>query len=362
MSTSLAVSQRHLALPDSCLFAPTELSISEACSQNDFIRIVRAVARLDQANDLWKADAALHSIRHWGKEEGLAITAEASGLSKFFLYKASFVAAAFPPEHRYQTYKFSHYRTMLPFPRAWAYKFLAENADKNLSAKGLRALAVKEFGSEPHKNKQPKKQSVSIRRELFDRLRPYSDSRKVHALIEHILEEWLLKNPVPPEKKPKAEKIIEPLDMASQLARFKKSHPEYGNDSVGTSRTAGNEPDATQPRPSYAERREQQIVNGAQPIPAKPMKKRPALKLQWLECRPAEYIDSENGPEIVRPGNMLTNFRREKPDRFFTEDAARQAEEKHFQECGFHELVIRCEPCKCWHVKHVYSNEVKRAQ
>jgi hypothetical protein len=223
---ALTVQQRHLSLPSQCLFAPTELSIPASISKSEFSRLGRALSQIDQADALWRCDYALAGIQQFGKEQGLALAAEATKLTEFNLYKCSFVARKFPPHKRFPSLLFSHYRDLLPFPDEFLDKWLPENADKKCSPRSLRALAVAAFGREPHTGKpKPKKRAISIRAELFARIQQHSPTQQVHQLVEEILESWL---------------------TAAQGA---------GKTALPDSPSSGNEADDSIPRPSYAERR-----------------------------------------------------------------------------------------------------------
>ena len=81
---------------------------------------------------------------------------------------------------------------MLPFPDDFLDGFLARHADTKCSPRNLRALAVAEFGSDPHtKRDEPEKRNVSIRAELWVRIQQYSPTQQIHQLVEVILEDWL---------------------------------------------------------------------------------------------------------------------------------------------------------------------------
>lgn len=370
MSTALALSERHLSLPESCLFSPTELSIPSGISKEDFSRLGRALAAIDQADGLWKADYALAAIEHFEKEEGLPIASAATGLSEFFLYKASFVAKKFPPRKRFSTFTFSHYRALLPFPDEFLDRFLPTICDQKLSAKSLRALAVAAFGKEPVDAKQPTKHSVSIREITWNALKQVAPSRKVADLIEHILLEWLARpqderraainaTARGREQKRKKEKIKEPADVQYQLKKFQKEHPEavaqFSDEPVGSRENDGNKPDAAQPRPNYAERREQQIAEGAQSIPKK--YHTPAtIKLQWTECSGNSFLDTEEGAALLKKSQTI-------PTRFRSEADAIAAEQENFERCGYHEKVVHCSSCstkvrhQIWHVAHIFSGD-----
>ena len=394
MSSALTVSPRSLDLPLGALFSPTEMQIGPSTSQAEYQKLGAGLRKLDNASELWTADFSLFGLRTWGKEQGLQLAHDATGLSKFFLYKTSFVAARFAPEHRLPGYKYSAYRELMPFPPEWAYEFLARHAGEKLSSKSLRALAVKEFGSEPYKAKQPKKRNVSIRCELYARLAQHSPSQKVASFIEQILGDWIRHREGPP------------LTDAEKQQRYRERHPGCGwsaerwrayraehkpaattyHDNLNVSRPepvvdeepsiddieaairARNSrrnvdpaPDATQtqpqapivpetPKPDYAARRQQQIAAGAKKIEPKPERKF-KLRLQWTECRPGKsYLDSEKGPAQFRGKGS------EYPHKFFSEADAIAAEQRCFEERGYRELVVRCEECKCWHVRHRYSS------
>ena len=347
MDTSLVVAQqRHLSLPDSCLFRPSELHIFPDCSVEDFERIVKAVVMLDQAEDLWVADASLHAFKTW-KKEGLAIAAKAFGLSVPHLYKSALVARDFPPEHRWLGYAFSHYRVMQAFPRDWSYAFLERHAGEKHGMNSLRALAEREFGGNPAKARQPKKRSVLIRAELYARLRPHADNRKVHFLIERILEDWLRVQPDVPI----------PVIIESAAARYKREVFERRAEKhkLQEEKAAA----VLAKRATYAERRKQQIADGAKQIPAKE-KKASKIRIAWTGCAGEQLIDSENGP-VHYKGPCGS-----KPTKFYSEADALAAEAEHFEARGYHEQVKQCDVCsggnarkECWHVYHIYRTELE---
>jgi hypothetical protein len=105
------------------------------------------------------------------------------------------------------------------------------------------------------------------------------------------------------------------------------------------------------PRPSYEDRRKQQIANGAQPISKRVGKRMRRVKphepcLQWVPCTKSS---SENGvvPRLAKS---------QKADCFPTLEDAQAAEEKYFQEKGYHNEIAYCVvPCGAYHAKHRYS-------
>ena len=364
MSTSaLTVQQRHLALPEACLFAPSQLSIPRSISKEDFLVVAAKLKTVANAEDFWLADAA-HFAKKW--DDGLQLMAETVGRTKYHLVRVAQVAERFVAARRF-SYTVAHLRWLMPFPDEFLDRFLPSAANLNLSVKALRARAENEFGENPYKPKKPKKRNVPLRADLWARLSEHAPT-KVSALIDFILEDWL-----------RREHGGQPLTDAQKQDRYRerkrwreqqgkpaattyhddKQHPEASKVPVGARPEAGKDKQSTsaQPptpvvpeaKPDYAARRQQQIAAGAKKIEPKPERKF-KLRLQWTECRPGKsYLDSENGPTQFRGKGS------EHPHKFFSEADAIAAEQRHFEECGYHELVVRCEECHCWHVRHRYS-------
>jgi hypothetical protein len=213
----------------------------------------------------------------------------------------------------------------LPFPREWGYEFIKRHAAEHIPSSSFRALAEKEFGGDPYKNRQPRKRSVLIREDLYALLRPHSPNRKVHILIERVLSEWV---------------------------RIQPDVPVHTKTAVQSS----TDEDVQTQRPTYAGRRKKQIAAGAKPIPAKEgrPKSKPSIKVSWTECAGESFIDTQNGAACYR-GKCGS-----KPTKFQSEADAIAAEQKHFEDRGYHERVGRCEVCKCWHVYHIFCSEVAK--
>jgi hypothetical protein len=325
MSEALAViTERHLDLPQSALFCPEELVINPSTTPEEYKKLGSGLSKLGKAQDLWVADYSLFGIRTYGKVEGLKLAVQATGFTKHHLYKIHFVAARFTTKHRYTGYKFQHYRQMMPFPSEFAYGFLERNQGKNISSNSLRALAEKECSLS--KARQPRKTSLNIRAELYARLRPHSNNRKVYILVERILEDWLRTQPDVPT--PVTPRIDTPVHTDNDV----------------------------QPRPTYAERRKKQIADGAKPIMAKE-KKLTKIKLAWTACSGEQLIDSESGPVQYK------GPRGSKPTKFHSEVDAIAAEQKNFEEKGYREEVKKCPVCSggnakkpVWHIYHVYRS------
>jgi len=350
---SLTVSdRRHLALPDGCLFSPTELQINPSLSQNEFSRLGKALASVDQASDLWSCDFALAGQKRWG-DEGLRLAAAATRLSVGYLKVSARIAERFDPARRFPNLTREHYRGLCCFPVNFTDSWLPTVVEKGFGARTLRALAVEAYGSDPKAGySKNRKRAILLPETLYARLKECAPIPKTSVFIEQILTDFV-SNATTEQKerittalstrdadnvrqrrgvkvkkkkvvpKPK-EVIIEPADVRFQLAKFHKT---------------------------YGERREEQIENGAKPIPMKSRPSRKAanrLKVMWTECRPAAFVDTENGPVQIQSENRG-------PARFASEEKARLAEEKNSVECGYHESIVFCKVCNAYHVAHQYA-------
>jgi hypothetical protein len=333
---ALTISQpRHLELPEACLVTPSQLSIPQSISKEDFLAVAAKLKALGQAEDFWLADAA-HFAKKWN--DGLQLMAETVGRTKYHLVRVAQVAERFTPAKRF-SYTVAHLRVLMPFPDEFLDHFLPSAANFNLSVKALRIRAEEEYGYNPYKPKNPKKRSVPFRADLWARLQAHAPKR-VSALIERICEDW--------------------LEQRSEAPTAPVGDTEAGGNDIPSTSDQPETSAATDiPKAAYEDRRKQQIADGAQQIPAKPSKKY-SLRVQWTECRGESFTDTENGPVQFRAGYN------DRPTKFFSEENASEAEQCHAAECGYHELVVHCPSCslrascskravKVYHVAHRYS-------
>ncbi len=310
------------------------MHIPTGCTRAQFIHIVKESLREDAASSMHVADCALFAINAWGREAGLDVTVEATGYKRTTLLAASTVAVSFLPEKRY-TYSFQHLKQMLPFPVDFRDAFLVRHAGENLAVHNLRALAVEEYGSEPCERRKKPTKSISIDegiyRVAFIRLK----RKRLCVLVENLLRNWL------------------------------KSHPEETAVTPDTKNPAPTPApvnvDAVTPRPTYAERRQAQLDAGAPRITEKKkrVRKPAALKLCWVACRPASFIDGENGAAPYRASQVSS------ATRFDSLQDAEAAEQKFFARRGYHQKVALCPTCSggnarrsVWHVYHIYPGQM----
>jgi hypothetical protein len=343
--------RRHLALPDSCLFAPTELQIGPALSQNEFSRIGKALSAVDQASDLWACDYALAGQHRWG-DEGLKLAATATRLSVGYLKVSARIAQRFDPARRYANMTREHYRGLCCFPSEFTDNWLPTVAEKGFGARTLRALACEAFGSDPKAGySKSKRRQVALPETLYARLKESSPITKTAVFIEQILFDFV--NTSTPEQKAriaaalstrdadkvrtrrkagkpkveKPEKIKEPADIRFQLQKFEKQKR------------------AENPRPTYEERREQQLADGASPIPVKERVSK--VKIVFTACPGPTYIENSEGK--MHP---LTKGR---ATRFFSLEMADAAAREYGEDRGYACEAFLCEKCSAaspiWHVR-----------
>jgi hypothetical protein len=302
METTLAVDRRHLSLPESCLFAPTELVIGSSLSQNEFSRLGTALASVDQASDLWACDYALAGRKRWG-DEGLKLASTATRLSVGYLKISARIAERFDPARRYANMTREHYRGLCCFPVEFTDSWLPTVCDKGFGAKTLRALAVEAYGSDPKAGySKNKKRSIALPETLYARLKECSPIPKAAVFIEEVLTDWA--NNATPEQRArvaaalstreadkvrrrrkekkkveKPDKIEEPADVRFQLQKFEQE---------------------TEQRPSCEERREAQLSERASPIPVKQRGRfKSRVNIVFTECPGLAYVEDSKGMHLL---------------------------------------------------------------
>jgi len=335
------------------MFSPTELQIGASTSQDEFVRIGKAIAAIADADQLWACDFALHGMRQWGQDDGLTLASSATGLSKFFLKRCARIAERFTPERRYPNLNRNHYRILLPFKQEDIDAWLPAVADqKRLSAKSLRALAVEQFG-EPVTAKQPSKHAVQIRETTWTRLTQHAPSRKAVILIELILNEWLSKPPDQmaiilaseelrrEQKRERSQKrrgrprkagsgVKEPeekgtADVRYQLEEYLKQHPEWrGEVAIGDTEAKGKSKASVSAQPN-AGRLGKTDIN-----------------IVWTVCQ---------GP---------TTHRSVRGDSFHDRESAETAAASYKAERGWTPFISFCEQCSAFHLYR--DPQKKRAQ
>lgn len=351
MDTSLTVAdRRHLALPEYCLFAPTELQINPSLSQNEFSRLGKTLSSVDQASDLWACDYALAGQKRWG-EEGLKLAAASTRLSVGYLKVSARIAIRFDPARRFPNLTREHYRGICCFPVNFTDEWLPTVVEKGFGARTLRALACEAYGSDPKAGySKNKKHLILLPETLYARLKECSPNPKTSVFIEQVLADYVANATEAQKERIAAALATRDADKVRQR-RGVKAKKEKVTPEPKIVELADVRFQLEKFRKTYGERREEQIAGGAEPIPVKSRSSKGRLRIQWSACRPAAFVDTATGP---------VQFQSDKrgPARFKTEEAARQAEEKNAVECGYHESVIFCKVCNAWHVAHRYAASV----
>jgi hypothetical protein len=199
MSTSaLVVQQRHIALPECCLFRPSELQIEDTCTTEEFMQIGQALSAIDVADGLWQADFAAYAIRRW-KDDGLAFAQEATNLTLHYLKRVARVAEVFPPSRRFSKLTKFHYLRLVPFAqKPELHTWLSTVAEQpHLSTRALYILACEKFGKPT--TTAARCRSVNLPEALLSRLAKFGPSQKIGRLVEAILLDWLAQPHSPEE-------------------------------------------------------------------------------------------------------------------------------------------------------------------
>lgn len=328
--------RRHLALPDSCLFAPTELQIAPSLSQNEFSRLGIALASVDQASDLWACDYALAGQKRWG-DEGLKLASTATRLSVGYLKVGARIAERFDPARRFANMTREHYRGLCCFPVEFTDKWLPTVVEKGFGARTLRALCVQAFGSDPKAGySKNKKRSIALPETLYARLKECSPIPKTAVFIEEVLSDWV--NNATPEQTARVAAALSTRD-ADKVGTRRAEKPKVEKPEK-IKKPADGHPET--PRPSYAERWEEQLAEGASPIQIKGRYKS-RVQIVFTECRGLSYIENTKG--ITR---LLTKAT---ATRFNSLEMAEAAAREYSEDRGYACEAFHCERCGVYHVR-----------
>ena len=332
MSTALAVQHRRLALPESCLFAPTELSIPETLTQNDFSSLGKALSSVDQASDLWACDYALAGQKRWG-DEGLKIAALATKLSVGYLKVSARIAERFDPARRFPSLTREHYRGLCCFPVVFTDTWLPTVVEKGFGAKTLRALAVEAFGSDPKacyaKNK---KRQVSIPETLFAHLKELSPIPKVAVFIEEILLDFV-SNAVPEQKARIAAALLTREEANHQRHRAER------NEKIAAKAAARDKIEAEK----LAQKEEKQAFYEAEA----------AQRAAEKEARKAEKIAAREAAKRSKHCDDVALYAESlgKEVRWPTKEEADEVAVKFSAARGYLIESFLCDKCSQWHVQ-----------
>jgi len=293
-------------------------------------------------------------IATFGRTPAFNDAAEITGTkhTRNFFTRCAAMATLYGTKLRFPKLSFHTYEVLARFPLDFLSTFIPSVAASGRSCAQIYSLAVEQYGEDPRrKRKAGKFHAVRLPEKLFHSLAARAERPdKTHLLITRILEDW-------EQQQGAGESAVGacPSDVPSPADT--QTRPEKGVED--------------EKRPTYQERREQQLAAGAEPIPKRVEKqvkrnRTGKLRLQWTECSGDSFADTENGAVKFR-GAPSQN-----PTRFFSEADAIRAEEENFKAKGFHERVVVCPSCslqysnsrakvQVWHVAHVFSSEVQRA-
>jgi hypothetical protein len=274
-----------------------------------------------------------------------------------YVRRVAAISERFPTEKRLPEVSWYVYQRLQPFPPEITDRLIPLAAEKNVGARRLYAMAVEMAGEDPAERTKNRTKKVALPIALFAKLRERANGGKVSKLAQQAIEEWLVGKPV--ERTPSgtrtlewkeqvlaSKKAPEPIREAELVPEPAKPKQEAVAPTLTVPAADGED---KSPRPTYSERRKEQLAAGAEPIASK---KRCTCKIKvlWTECRPKEFIQDSEGRTI--------RFREAiKPTSFKTEEDATNANEVYAACHGYTEQVVFCAPCGAWHLKHIYSVE-----
>jgi hypothetical protein len=331
-------------------------------NQQQWISRGRQLAKVTSSSSWDLGDWAIEGEQYFGTKTASYDEAQAiTGISRGILYRHAMLARHYSKQLRFTSIPFFAYYQLKPFPIEFTSRFLPTVADKDLTCGQILARAIEEYGSDPapRRKKLAKRHPVYLYSALYNALAERApDKHSVPAFIQTILEEWLVGATT--ERQPTSNAKTAEWRRRVVETDAQGSAEASGNESADAQPqpTASTEPES--PRPTYAERREQQIAHGAQPIPAK-LHRRPVpstkkrffnTKLQWTECHGKSYIEGKDG--VLSPAGKAL-----RASCIDSEAEANALNEQFAKYYGYKEQVVYCDVCKAWHLKHIYAAEVR---
>lgn len=208
-----------------------------------------------------------------------------------FYRRCATVAALYPPSLRFANLTFNTYEALRHFPLTFLEKFVPSVADSGRSCKQILFLAIEQFGSNPAPQKKKLKRcSVNLSPAVY--LAALEAAKKVKQQTQFWIE-MVIKDALGAQIPPVPDKPTVPCDVQSAEPRPKTSEPYkpievdlsdeqeatrkwVRREGIGEARSGPPEYlDAEDgirrltDRPTYQQRREEQIAAGAQPIKKK---------------------------------------------------------------------------------------------
>jgi hypothetical protein len=341
-------------------------------TQNQWIQKLRDCAKTHTGGNWALGDLLVAGTNEFGRKS-YALACQATGYGRVSLYRIARTAAHFPNHLRLEYIAWSTFVLLRPFPLSFLEKFLPTIGGSDLSAKLIREKAVAEYGSDPEPyRKQKIFRNVRLSTELCDRIVERSGKGRVSGAVTQILKDYLAaaksdgkaseavapsdgNEPAATSRHPETSaapdfpKPVE-VDLSEPEPQTRRSPQEYLDAEDGIHRLTD--------RPTYSQRRAQQIADGAEPISkryGKQMRRKdaePKLRLLWTTCGAA----ASSGNGVV--GRAASSLR---PTCFGTLEAAQKAEQENFERCGYREEVVACLGVHqgYWHIRHVFSSEVQ---
>lgn len=352
---------------------------------SEWLAVGKSLSRQREASAFLLGDWINDGVETYGKVAAYDYAEKVIRRARCSLYLFAHVARAFAPERRVPDLSFQHHAVLAKFPPAIVDELLAEAIERGLTCKQVRTAAEERCGVQKA-NGRRKKVVISLAEQTIADLKELAPGKKVNWTVVGIVEDFLrTKGFAVPERLTTAER--RERWQASGKCIFCGTNPaDEGNRACGDCRQKNadrqkkapepvkaaepvpEQPQPTQasvapslgvpavdgedkaPRPSYAERRKQQIAAGAPPIPPRLHKfstrpKKEAVRIAWVDCEPRTYVESNEGEvRQLSKGPQPTNFK--------TEEDAMKANELFKESHGYAEQIEFCRVHSAFHLRH----------
>jgi len=172
--------------------SPTELRISEGTSEQDYLKIGRALAHVCMSTYWWIGDFIAYGKRNYGCKVTFDLAQQATGFRRSALYECAYVASRFAPERRVEALTFHHHRVLGKYLPEIADKLLSEAVEYGYTGRQIKEMAEELIGK-PKKEKKETGTQVTFRLpdDMYAELMERASSPLHHFIPIVIIAGWL---------------------------------------------------------------------------------------------------------------------------------------------------------------------------
>jgi hypothetical protein len=181
---------REVPNPQPAAPAPTQASTFAEWLEN-----ARTLAKTGKCLSWDIGDHILYGKRTFG-DNAIPAALKTTGWTRGYISRVATVCERFPVEQRLPELSFYVYQRLQPFPPEITNKLLPMAAAQKIGARRLYRKACELAGEDPADRVKGLQSTVPIPTSLYGKLHDRAHGGRVSALVQEILEEWLVGAPV----------------------------------------------------------------------------------------------------------------------------------------------------------------------